>query len=409
MSRIIYTDNNATTAVAPEVFQAMVPYLTDAYFNPSSMYEPARRVADALAAARIAVARAFGGVEPKQFLFTSGATESNNAAIVGTVRANPNRRHIITTQVEHPAVLEVCRDLERQGYDVTWLGVDPQGNLDVAEFIRALRPDTLLVTVMHANNETGVIFPVEELARITKETDPAIYFHTDATQSVGKMPIDLTGEYRYIDLLSFSGHKLHAPKGVGVLYMQRGTRCRPYLIGGHQEEGRRAGTENVSHIIGLAKAVELAMEHLDEETVRVRAMRDRLESELSVRIPWMQVNGAAAPRLPNTSNLSCHFIEGEGMLFQLSDRGICASSGSACTSGSLEPSHVLMALHVPFTAVHGSVRFSLSRYNTEADIDHIVEVFPEIVANLRRLSPYWDDAGNEPRPGPWLEEAAQPS
>ncbi len=405
MARIIYADNNATTAVAPEVFEAMTPYLTGDYFNPSSMYEPARRVAEALAGARIAVARAFGNVQPKQFLVTSCATESNNTALFGTVRANPQRRHIVTTQVEHPAVQEVCKDLERQGCEVTWLGVDRHGNLDVAEFIRSLRPDTLMVSVMHANNETGVVFPVEQLARIAKETDPAIVFHTDATQSVGKMPIDLDGEYRCVDLLSFSGHKLHAPKGIGALYMRRGTRCRPYLIGGHQEEGRRAGTENVPYIIGLAKAVQLAMEHLDEEAIRVRTMRDRLESELTARIPWVEINGAEAPRLPNTLNLSCHFIEGEGMLFQLSDQGICASSGSACTSGSLEPSHVLKALGVSFTAVHGSIRFSLSRYNTEQDIDRIVEVFPQVVANLRRLSPYWDDVRNEPRPGPWLEEA----
>ncbi len=407
MARTVYADNNATTPIAPEVFEAMVPFLTGEYFNPSSMYEPARRVAEAVTSARRTVARAFGNVDPKQFLFTSCATESNNTAIFGTVRANPQRRHIVTTRVEHPAVLEVCRDLERQGYEVTWLGVNRQGNLDVGEFIRALRPDTLLVTVMHANNETGIIFPVEQLARLTKETDPAIVFHTDATQSVGKMPIDLAGEYRYVDLLSYSGHKLHAPKGIGVLYTQRGTRCRPYLVGGHQEEGRRAGTENVPYIVGLGKAVELAVEHLGEEAVRVRAMRDRLESELSARIPWLQINGEGAPRLPNTSNLSCHFIEGEGMLFQLSDWGVCASSGSACTSGSLEPSHVLRAIGVPFTAVHGSVRFSLSRYNTEADIDHIIEVFPQVVANLRRLSPYWDAVGNEPRPGKWLEEAAQ--
>lgn len=407
MARTIYADNNATTAVASEVFEAMIPYLTGDYFNPSSMYEPARRVSEAVSRARITVARALGNVEPKQLLFTSCATESNNTAIFGTARANLQRRHIITTQVEHPAVLGVCKDLERQGYEVTWLGVDRQGNLDAAEFIRALRPDTLLVTVMHANNETGVIFPVEQLARIVKETDPAIVFHTDATQSVGKIPIELDGEYRNVDLLSFSGHKLHAPKGIGVLYMRRGTRCRPYLVGGHQEEGRRAGTENVPYIIGLAKAVELATAQLDEETVRVGAMRDRLESELAARISWMQINGAEAPRLPNTSNLSCHFVEGEGILFQLSDRGICASSGSACTSGSLEPSHVLRALGVPFTAVHGSVRFSLSRYNTEEDIDEVVKVFPQVVANLRRLSPYWDDVTNEPRPGQWLEDAQQ--
>ncbi len=405
MASIIYTDNNATTPIAPEVYEAMTPYLAGDYFNPSSMYEPARHVSSAVAAARMNVARAFGGVDPKQLLFTSCATESNNTAIFGVVRANPRRRHIITTQVEHPAVLEVCKDLERQGYEVTWLGVDSHGNLDVAEFIRALRPDTLLVSIMHANNETGVVFPVEQLARLAKETDPAIVFHTDATQSVGKMPIDLDGAYRHVDLLSFSGHKLHAPKGIGALYIKRGTPCRPYLLGGHQEEGRRGGTENVPYIVGLAKAMELAVDHMEEETVRVRAMRDRLESELLMRIPWMQINGAGSPRLPNTSNISCHYIEGEGMLFQLSDLGICASSGSACTSGSLEPSHVLRALGVPFTAVHGSVRFSLSRYNTDDEIDRIVAVFPQVVANLRRLSPYWDCQKDEPRPGTWLEQS----
>jgi cysteine desulfurase len=313
------------------------------------------------------------------------------------VKANPNRRQIITTTVEHPAVLEVCKDLERNGYPVTWLDVDGQGNLDVAQFIRALGPETLLVSVMHANNETGVIFPIPQLARLAKETDPAIIFHTDATQSVGKIPIDLGGEYRHVDLLSFSGHKLHAPKGIGVLYMKRGVPCRPLLVGGHQEEGRRAGTENVPYIVGLAKALELAAENQTEDEARIQRLRDRLELALQERIPNVQVNGKLAPRLPNTLNISCHYIEGEGMLYQLSDHGICASSGSACTSGSLEPSHVLRALKVPFTAVHGSIRFSFSRYNTEDDVDRIIAVFPEIVANLRRLSPYWDHQRNAPR------------
>jgi cysteine desulfurase len=250
---------------------------------------------------------------------------------------------------------------------------------------------------MHANNETGVIFPVHELARVTKETDPAIVFHTDATQSVGKLRIDLEGQYRHIDLLSFSGHKLHAPKGIGALYVRRGTRCRPFMIGGHQENGRRAGTENVPFIVGLAKAVDLAMDNLDEEQTRVRQLRDRLEAALEHRIPYLQINGKAAQRLPNTSNVSCHYIEGEAMLYQLSDCGICASSGSACTSGSLEPSHVLRAMDVPFTAVHGSIRFSLSRYNTNEDVDRIIQEFPPIVAQLRKLSPYWDSQRNQPR------------
>jgi cysteine desulfurase len=395
---IIYADNNATTRVAPEVYEAMIPYFTDDYFNPSSMYDPAQETASAVADARERIAAHLGAAGPKEILFTSCATESNNAAILGTANANPNRRHVITTAVEHPAVLEVCKDLERRGYDVTFLPVDGDGNLDVSEFIRALRPDTLLVTIMHANNETGVVFPVEQLSRLVKETDPSIVFHTDATQTVGKLPIDLGGEFQHVDLLSFSGHKLHAPKGIGALYLRRGTPVRPFMIGGHQEEGRRAGTENVPYIVGLAKALDVAMEHCEEDEARIAGLRDRLERAIGEKIPCVQVNGKNAPRLPNTLNVSCHYVEGEGMLYQLSAEGICASSGSACTSGSLEPSHVLIALKVPFTAVHGSIRFSLSRYNTEEDVDRIIEVFPRIVANLRKLSPYWDNAKNAPRP-----------
>lgn len=381
----IYADNNATTQVAPEVLEAMTPFFKGEYFNPSSMYEPARRTAQALGQARKEIVRHFGLADPKTILFTSCATESNNTAIFGAVKANPNRRHIITTTVEHPAVLEVCRDLERSGYDVTFLGVDTDGNLDIREYVRALTPETLLVTIMHANNETGVVFPIEHLSQIAKETDPSIIFHTDATQSVGKIPVDLAHEYANVDLLSFSGHKLHAPKGVGALYMRRGIACRPLMIGGHQEEGRRAGTENVPYIVGLAKAMQLAYEGYQDEDTRVRGLRDRLEKALTERIPNVQVNGKGAARLPNTLNISCHHVEGEGMLHQLSDFGICVSSGSACTSGSLEPSHVLRAMKVPFTAAHGSVRFSFGRYNTDADIDRIIEVFPEVVANLRGI------------------------
>jgi cysteine desulfurase len=395
--KTVYVDNNATTPVAAEVYQAMQPFFTEDYFNPSSMYEPARKTSEAIAAARQTIAKQFGGVDPKQILFTSCATESNNTAIQGTIRANPRRRRVITTAVEHPAVLEVCKDLARGRCDVTFLSVDENGRLDVAEFIRALSPDTVLVSIMHANNETGVIFPIEQLSRLTKETDPTIVFHTDATQSVGKLPIDLAGEYRHVDLLSFSGHKLHAPKGIGALYIRRGTPLRPLLLGGHQEGGRRGGTENVPYIVGLARAMELAAENHEETEERIRRMRDRLEQGLVERIPSVQVNGRGAPRLSNTLNISCHYIEGEGMLYQLSDQGICASSGSACTSGSLEPSHVLIALKIPFTAVHGSIRFSLSRYNTEEEIDYLLGVFPEVVANLRNLSPYWDTEKNAPR------------
>jgi cysteine desulfurase len=394
---IIYADNNATTPIASEVVEAMTPFLTTDYFNPSSMYDPAMHTAHAIAEARATVARFFGLADPNAILFTSCASESNNAAIFGAVKANPNRRHIITTAVEHPAVFGVCKELEREGCDVTFLGVDRDGQLDISEFIRALRPDTLLVTIMHANNETGVIFPIEQLSRLTKETDPSIIFHTDATQSVGKTPIDLRREFQHVDMLSFSGHKVHAPKGIGALYIKRGTRCRPFLIGGHQEEGRRAGTENVPYIVGLAKALQLAEENFQDESIRVRGLRDRLEKTIEERVPAIEINGRGAPRLPNTLNVSCNGVEGESMLFQMNVFGICASSGSACTSGSLEPSHVLRAMNVPDAAVQGSVRFSFSRYNTDADIDRIIEAFPQMVANVRRISPYWDQEKNAPR------------
>ena len=395
--KITYLDNNATTQVAPEVYEAMIPYLTEDYFNPSSMYEPAQQTGEAIKAARKNIADALGQVDPKEILFTGCATESNNTAIVGSAHGNPNRKHIITTAVEHPAVLEVCRELERNGYSVTYLGVDRAGNLNVREFIQALSHNTLLVSIMHANNETGVIFPIEQLSRITKQTDPAIIFHTDATQTVGKLPIDLASGLPYVDLLSFSGHKLHAPKGIGALFIRRGTRCRPFMLGGHQEDGRRGGTENVPYIIGLSRALTLAMQQREQDEAHIAKLRDRLEAKLVEIVPSVAVNGKEAPRLPNTLNISFHYIEGEGMLFQLSSEGICASSGSACTSGSLEPSHVLRAMKVPFTAVHGSVRFSLSRYNTDEDIDKVLEVFPQIVANLRKLSPYWDNERNMPR------------
>jgi cysteine desulfurase len=396
--KIIYADNNATTRVAPEVYEAMIPFFTDNYFNPSSMYDPAQETSKLLNEARREIAKQLGVSSSRQILLTSCATESNNTAIIGTAKANPRRKHIITTAVEHPAIFEVGKDMERSGYKVTYLQVDQHGNLDLDEYIRALGPDTLLVSIMHANNETGVIFPIEKLSRIAKETDPQIVFHTDATQTVTKLPINMRREFQYVDLLSFSGHKIHAPKGIGALFVRRGTPCRAFMIGGHQEEGRRAGTENVPYIVGLAKAMSIAAETHDEDEARILAMRDRLEKTLVEIIPHVQINGQGAPRLPNTLNISIHYVEGEGMLYQLSEHGICASSGSACTSGSLEPSHVLRALNIPFTAIHGSIRFSLSRYNTDEDIDRIIEVFPGIVENLRKLSPYWDSKTNAPRP-----------
>ncbi|GHT11645.1 cysteine desulfurase NifS [Planctomycetales bacterium] len=394
---MIYLDNNATTAVAPEVLEVMQPFLSQEYFNPSSMYAAAKPARDAVETARKSIAAAIGATQPSELLFTSCATESCNAAIFGAVRANPNRRHIITTAVEHPAVLEVCKELEHQGFEVSYIGVDRRGNINVGEFVRSIRKDTLLVAVMHANNETGVVFPIERLARVVKETDPNILFFCDATQSMTKLPINLSGAFRNVDMLAFSGHKFHAPKGVGGLFIRKGTRCRTFLIGGHQEFGRRGGTENVPYIVGMAKAIELAAATHHDDMKRIEMLRNKLENVIVERIPNVEINGREAERMPNTLNVAVHYIEGEGMLYQLSEFGICASSGSACTSGSLEPSHVLTAMHVPFTAMHGSIRFSLSRYTTEAEIDTVVQEFQQIVANLRHLSPYWDQANNRPR------------
>ncbi len=393
--KTVYADNNATTAIAPEVLEVMQPYFTVDYFNPSSMYAAARSASDAIENARASIAQSLGGIDPDQILFTGSATESNNAALFGTVQANPDRRQLITTAVEHPSVLEIGKELERRGHDVTFLGVDRNGELVRDDYVRALRRDTLMVSIMMANNETGVCFPVAELARIAKETDSRIVVHTDATQAVGKLPVNLQTDLQHVDLLAFSGHKIHAPKGVGALFVRRGTRWRPFILGGHQEKGRRAGTENVPYIVGLAKACELAVAGVAEEQNRVRSLRDRLQQTLIELIPAVEVNGKDAEvRLPNTLNLAIHGIEGEAILYELSRHGICASSGSACTSGTLDPSHVLKAMQVPFSAIHGSLRFSLSRYNNEADIEWIIAVLPDIIARIRKISPYWDDKRN---------------
>ncbi|MHC4883930.1 MAG: cysteine desulfurase NifS [Planctomycetota bacterium] len=392
----VYADNNATTSVAPEVVEAMLPYLKEEYFNPSSMYSQSEAAAAAIQTAREEIAFCLGRIAPEQLLFTSCATESNNTAIFGAMAANPKRKHIITTAVEHPSVFEVCKEAERRGCEVTFLPVGHDGCLSTADFVRALRPDTLMVSIMHANNETGVVFPIEDLARIAKETDPKILFHTDATQSLGKLEVNLKENLQHVDLLSFSGHKLHGPKGIGALYVKRGTPCRPFLYGGHQEKGRRGGTENVPYIAGLGVACKLARSSVAEEG-RISALRDRLETSLAESIPYLEINGKGAERLPNTLNLAVHCVEGEAILYQLNAEGICASSGSACTSGSLDPSHVLKAMDLPFTAIHGSVRFSLSRYTTEEEVDHIITVFPEIIANLRKLSPFWDNKEKKPK------------
>ncbi len=399
MAPVIYLDNNATTPVAPEVFEAMLPWLKEHYFNPSSAYKEARAPRDAVERARESVARLIGAGAKTEVLFTGCATEGNNAALWGTLRANPDRRHVVVTQVEHPAVLEVAREIERSGYRVTYLPVDGQGRLDVRDLIRALAPDTALVSIMMANNETGVVFPVADLARIVKRTDPAIVVHTDATQAVGKLPVDLSRGLSDVDLLTLSGHKLHGPKGVGAMFVRRGIRWRPYFLGGHQERGRRAGTENVAAIVGLGVAAELARTHLLSGSNHELRLQARLEREIRARIPNVLINGEGAPRLPNTTNVAFEYVEGEGILFALNEHGVCASSGSACTSGSLDPSHVLKAMGVPFTAVHGSLRLSTSRYTTDAEVDALLDVLPGVIANLRRISPYWDQEKNAPREG----------
>lgn len=383
----IYFDNNATTQMAPQAFEAMEPYFCRLYGNPSSMHSFGGQVGVKVREARESVANLLG-CDPSEVIFTSCGTESDSAAILGTLSAIPNKRKVITTRVEHPAVLTLCRDIENRGYQVVELGVDKAGRIDLNELADELDDDTALVTIMWANNETGVIFPVEQIAEMV--TSRGIVFHTDAVQIVGKVPLNLSQSP--INLLSLSGHKLHAPKGVGVLYIKKGTRVTPFLLGGHQESGRRAGTENVPGIIGLGKACELAALNMKDENTRVKALRDKLERAILETCPDSQVNGDTEHRLPNTTNISFEYIEGEAILLMLDRFGICASSGSACTSGSLEPSHVLRAMGVPFTAAHGSIRYSLSRYNTEEEIDFTIDKMPTIINRLRELSPFVQQA-----------------
>jgi cysteine desulfurase len=384
--KTVYVDNNATTKVAPEVLEEMMPYFSELYGNPSSMHFFGGQVQKKVDEAREKVAD-FLGVEASEVVFTSCGTESDNAAILGTLDSYPEKRHLITTRVEHPAVGNLSTYLGRKGYRVTELSVDREGRLDLDELRESITEETTIVTVMYANNETGVIFPVEEVGEIVKAK--GIPFHTDAVQAAGKISLNL--KKSTIDMLSISGHKLHAPKGIGVLYIRKGTKFSPFLIGGHQEKGRRGGTENVPYIIGLGKACELAKKSLNEENTRVKALRDYLEAKLLEKIPNTLVNGDRKNRLPNTVSVSFEYVEGESILLLLSDLGICASSGSACTSGSLEPSHVLRAMGVPFTAAHGSIRFSLSVYNTKEEMDYIIEHLPPIIQRLRDISPFWKD------------------
>lgn len=379
---VIYLDNNATTMVAPEVVDAMLPCFTDLYGNASSMHAFGGQMGSRMAQARAQVA-ALIGAQPEEMLFTSCGTESDNTAILSAMESQPEKRHFITTRVEHSAIIAMGTHLESKGYEVTWLGVDSQGQINMEELEAAIRKDTALVSIMHANNETGVLFPIEKIAHLVKEK--GCLFHTDAVQSVGKIPIDLATTP--VDFLSLSGHKLHAPKGIGALYIRRGTRFIPFMRGGHQERGRRAGTENVPYIVGLGKACEMAKATITEEA-HVSRLRDKLENALLASIPDAIVNGDRHNRLPNTTSIAIRAVEGEALLLMLDRHGICASSGSACTSGSLEPSHVLRAMGVPFTYAHGSLRFSLSRYTTEAEIDSVIEALPPIVEKLRALSPF---------------------
>lgn len=381
--KTIYLDNNATTAVAPEVLGAMLPYLGELYGNPSSMHSFGGQVGEAVDTARERIA-ALLGAGPDEIIFTSCGSESDNTAIWSALQTQPEKRHLITTRVEHPAVLNVVQYWERQGYHVTLLGVDGKGRLDLDEYAAALSDDTALVSIMFANNEVGDIYPIQAMAEMAKER--GILFHTDAVQAVGKTPIDL--RHLPVDMLSLSGHKIHAPKGIGVLYVRKGVRFRPFLRGGHQERGRRAGTENVPYIVGLGMAAQLSSDHMQEERVNVARLRDKLENGLLERIPDCMVNGDVENRLPNTSNIAFKNVEGEAILLMLDRLGICASSGSACTSGSLEPSHVLRAMGVPFNYAHGSVRLSLSRYTTEEEVDYVIENFPGVIETLRAISPF---------------------
>ena len=381
--KTIYMDNNATTKVADEVLEEMLPLLKDFYGNPSSMHNFGGKVENKIRLAREQVSRLLG-CDPSEIIFTSGGTESDNTAIKGVLAANPNKHKIITTRVEHPAVLTTCRELQGRGYSLVELGVNSDGQIDLDELKEELDENAAIVTIMYANNETGVVFPIDKIAELVKGNGTV--FHTDAVQAVGKIPLNLKNSS--IDLLSLSGHKLHSPKGIGVLYVRKGTRISPFMIGGHQEAGRRAGTENTPGIVALGKACQLAHDNIIEENSKVKALRDKLEKTILQICPSAMLNGDEKNRLPNTTNISFEYIEGEAILLLLDQVGICASSGSACTSGSLEPSHVLRAMGVPFTAAHGSIRFSLSRYNTEDEIDFVIEKMPGIVNRLRQLSPF---------------------
>ena len=389
MSKTVYLDNNATTRIAPEVVEAMMPFFGERYGNPSSMHAFGGEIAKDLAKAR-ETAAAFINCEPDEILFTSCATESDNTAIRGAAEFLGRDAKVVTTAVEHPAVLQPSRRLKAMGFKECELPVDGVGQIDLGQLRAELKDSPkAVVSVMWANNETGTVFPMEEVAQIAKEHGAVM--HTDAVQVAGKIPVDV--KKVPVDMLSMSGHKFHAPKGVGLLYVRRGTRFKPFMLGGHQEGSRRAGTENVPYIVGLAKACELAGANMAAEARMLAPLRDRLEAGILAACPDVRVNGDKAHRLPNTLNVSFKYIEGEAIAYRLSDLGICISTGSACASGSLDPSHVIRAMGVPFTAVHGSVRFSLSRYTTPEEIDYVLDKLPPVIRNLRELSPFGPGKG----------------
>ncbi len=396
---VIYMDNNATTRVAPEVLEEMLPYFSDVYGNPSSMHSFGGQVGKKIIESREKIASLIGA-SPEEIVFTSCGTESDSTAILSALQSFPDKRHIVTTRVEHPAVKNLCERLDSltgHKHRITQLPVDREGLIDLEHYEESLTDDTSIVSVMWANNETGVIFPIHEMAEIAKSR--GILFHSDAVQAIGKIPVDLSD--LPIDFISLSGHKLHAPKGIGALYVRKGTPFVPFMIGGHQEKGRRGGTENVAAIIGLGKACEFAAAHIEEENTRIKGLRDKLENGLLEKVTNSMLNGHKTKRLPNTTSVSFEYVEGESILLHLDRYNICASSGSACTSGSLEPSHVLRAMGVPFTAAHGSVRLSLSIFNTEEEVDLVLEKLPPIIENLRGMSPFWqsEHKGNVGRGG----------
>ena len=387
--RIIYLDNNATTKVDDQVLESMLPYFKEEYANPSSMYDFAKNSSNAIKEARGKIKDFLNAKDEREIIFTSCGTESANTAIRGILSMNKDKRHLITTKIEHPCVLNVYKMLEKQGYKVDYVNVNSNGELDLEELSNLITNDTALVSVMFANNETGVINPIQKISEIIKQKNQNTKFFVDGVQAAGKINIDV--QACGIDMLGISGHKFHAPKGIGALYVNSKTVISPLMIGGHQEKGKRAGTENVPYIVGIGKAAELAIDNLKFEATEVKRLRDKLENGILKAVYNARLNTGIGNRVPNTTNIGFEYVEGELILLHLSDMGICASSGSACTSGSLEPSHVLRAMNVPFTAIHGSIRFSLSKYTTEKDIDYVNSVIPSVIERIRNISPYQNE------------------